>query len=222
MSTAARNKAAPKTPAAIAGANTLTLRRQSGKSEARTMAELGLSAVASNVITARTFANGNFGLLDLTETLAVMAEKAARVQAGDLSEVETTLTAQAIALDSIFNELARRAALNMGEHLPATEIYLRHALKAQAQCRCTLETLAEIKNPRSVAFVKQANIASGPQQVNNCTQAREAGARAEKRIDSNEQTGGSHELLTDARTPQVTSRIDTPMEAVGASNRPAD
>jgi len=30
---------------------------------------------------------------------------------------------------------------------------------AQSQCRTTLEALAEIKNPRAVAFLKQANIA---------------------------------------------------------------
>ena len=44
---------------------------------------------------------------------------------------------------------------------------LRSDLKAQAQCRATLEALAEIKNPHPVAFVKQANISSGHQQVNN-------------------------------------------------------
>ena len=30
-----------------------------------------------------------------------------------------------------------------------------------------MEALAEMKNPHPVAFVKQANIAHGPQQVNN-------------------------------------------------------
>ena len=79
---------------------------------------------------------------------------------------ETTLTAQAATLDAIFNEMARRAALNMGEYLDATERYMRLALKAQGQCRATLETLAAIKNP-PVIFAKQANIAHGPQQVNN-------------------------------------------------------
>lgn len=39
--------------------------------------------------------------------------------------------------------------------------------KCSTQCRATLETLAEIKNPRPVVFVRQANIANGPQQVNN-------------------------------------------------------
>ena len=40
------------------------------------------------------------------------------------------------------------------------------ALRAQNQCRMTLETIATIKNP-SVVFAKQANIAAGHQQVNN-------------------------------------------------------
>jgi hypothetical protein len=52
---------------------------------------------------------------------------------------------------------------------------MRLALKAQAQCRATAETLAEIKNPRpifarnfnAVAGNQQVNNAVGPQQVNN-------------------------------------------------------
>ena len=57
----------------------------------------------------------------------------------------------------------------MSEYINAAEIYLRLALKAQAQCRTTVETLVEMKNPRPVAFVSQANISNGPQQVNNAT-----------------------------------------------------
>jgi hypothetical protein len=57
--------------------------------------------------------------------------------------------------------------MNAGEYMDATDRYMRLALKAQSQCRATLETLAEIKNPRSVQFVKQANMTTGPQQVNN-------------------------------------------------------
>ena len=52
--------------------------------------------------------------------------------------------------------------------------------KRQAQCRATLEALAEIKNPRPVAFVKQANISGGHQQVNNGMQpAQQAGSAQE-------------------------------------------
>jgi len=60
--------------------------------------------------------------------------------------------------------------------LSAMETYLRLALKAQAQSRATLETLAAIKNP-PVVFARQANINhGGQQQVNNGTAP--AGERA--------------------------------------------
>jgi hypothetical protein len=67
-----------------------------------------------------------------------------------------------------FMNLSRRAAYQ--EYLSQFEANLRLALKAQAQCVRTLEVLAAIKNPQSVAFVKQANIAHN-QQVNNGTAA---------------------------------------------------
>ena len=47
-------------------------------------------------------------------------------------------------LDTMFTEMTRRMAPNMGEHLAATEIYARIALKAQAQSRATLEALAKL------------------------------------------------------------------------------
>ena len=53
-----------------------------------------------------------------------------------------------------------------GSYFDAGERYLKLAFKAQNQCRMTLETLTTIKNP-PVVYAKQANIAHGPQQVNN-------------------------------------------------------
>ena len=44
---------------------------------------------------------------------------------------------------------------------------MKFALRAQAQSRATWEAVAAIKNPSVFGFVKQANIAHGPQQVNN-------------------------------------------------------
>lgn len=166
MTTTRKKAVATKMPEAPKK-NVLFIVQEEGRGGERMLAECGLSAVMGNAATARTFLHGSFGELDINEVSKVMREKAEKVQSGDLSDVESTLTAQAATLDTMFNELARRAALNMGQNLPATEIYLRHAFKAQAQCRSTLEALAEIKNPRQVAFVKQANIAHGHQQINN-------------------------------------------------------
>ena len=78
------------------------------------------------------------------------------------------LVAQSHTLDELFNSLVRRSHAHMvGGYLDGAERYMRLALKAQSQCRTTLEALAEIKSPRHVSFVRQANISNGPQQVNN-------------------------------------------------------
>ena len=89
----------------------------------------------------------------------------AEVKAGDLGGVEAMLISQATALQTIFTSLARRAANQ--EHLRQYETFLGLALKAQSQSRATLSALVDLKYPRQATFVKQANIASGPQQVNN-------------------------------------------------------
>lgn len=60
-----------------------------------------------------------------------------------------------------------RRALNQ-EYQNNLESFFAMAMKAQNQCRMTLEALAAMKNP-PVIFAKQANIAHGHQQVNNGT-----------------------------------------------------
>ena len=205
-----------------AKASTLTVNTYAGRSKERAIAELALNPLMSNAGTARTFAKGTLGTVDLTETLIVMREKAEHVKAGDLSEVEATLISQAVALDSIFTEMARRAALNMGEYVTATETYLRLAFKAQSQCRATLETLAEIKNPRAVAFVRQTNIAGGPQQVNNGMQPVSEPcslAHGNSKIQSVELSGARHELPPDTGTPALARPIDSQLETVAAIER---
>ena len=115
------------------------------------------------------------GTVDLADLLDDLRERMKRVQSGDMQPVEAMLYGQAMTLETIFTSLARRATSQ--EYLKQFQTYLGLALKAQAQCRATLEALAEIKNPRPVAFVKQANISGGHQQVNNGMQpAQQAGS----------------------------------------------
>ncbi len=137
------------------------------ESRAETISNLTADGVMLLTFTAHRFAGALAGdELDLTAMHARMMGTAKDAAAGDLATLERVLSGQAQTLNIMFAELARRAALNMGEHLQAAEMYLRMAFKAQAQSRATVEALAEIKNPRAVAFVKQANIAQ-QQQVNN-------------------------------------------------------
>ncbi len=104
---------------------------------------------------------------DITDVNALADELALQIESvnnGNMKRPEAMLLSQAHTLDELFNNLARRAKNQ--EFMSNLETYLRLALKAQTQCRATLETLAAIKNP-PVIFAKQANISSGHQQVNN-------------------------------------------------------
>jgi len=102
--------------------------------------------------------------LDVPELVDCLREQAATVNGGNMAQVEAMLTNQAAALQSLFARLIERG---MGANmLPQYEAHMRLALRAQAQCRATLETLATIKNP-PIVYARQANIANGPQQVNN-------------------------------------------------------
>jgi hypothetical protein len=106
----------------------------------------------------------------------------------------------------------------MGTYIEPAEIYLKLALRAQNQCRATLETLAAIKNP-PVIFAKQANIAHGPQQVNNNS----AGIARAEQIEK-PQTGlleHDHGQRLDTGAAAAASGGDQAMETVGAIHRPA-
>lgn len=103
------------------------------------------------------------GEVDLKELVSDLGEQTKNVQDGDMRPVEGMLYRQAKTLETMFTSLARRAANDDG--LKQFQVNLTLALKAQAQCRATLEALALVKNP--MPYIKQANIANGPQQVNN-------------------------------------------------------
>ena len=100
---------------------------------------------------------------------ADLEQQTQQLRDGEMAGIEELMLAQANTLDAIFNKLALKAVYVMDRFPNQGETYLRTAIKAQSQCRVTLEALAAIKNPRSVAVIQQANIAAGPQQINNNT-----------------------------------------------------
>ncbi|RFC32893.1 MAG: hypothetical protein DID92_2727745125 [Candidatus Nitrotoga sp. SPKER] len=138
-----------------------------GKTEHIAMVTLMPSANAAAVVAEYTKV---FGEQDVQALMEELRPHMKNVNDGNLQHCEAMLVGQAHALQSIFMNLARRAVNQ--EYLQQYEMYLRLGLKAQNQCRMTLETLAAIKNP-PVVFAKQANInqGSGNQQVNNGTPA---------------------------------------------------
>ena len=198
-----------------------------GVSQERQLADLGADGIVSNAMTTTTFLSPTQPNLSITELVASVKAHGEKVNGNNMAAAEQILTAQAIALNAIFSEMARRAALNLGEHLDATDRYMRLALKAQGQCRATLETLAAVKNP-PVVFARQANIAHGPQQVNNgAAPAQSQRGSAPSSAYAHEQSGntanelwgvGNGERL-DSGAQGTASRAHSKLATLGALNR---
>jgi hypothetical protein len=152
--------------------------------------------------------------IDTPTLLATLRDQAAAVQTGDLARAEAMLINQASALQALFVRLIERAMEQT--QMPNLEGFMRLALRAQSQCRATMETLAAIKNP-PIVYARQANVTTGPQQINNGaaapTQAREI------ETEQSQLSGGTHELLPDARASGDASRVDPALETLGEFNR---
>jgi len=102
--------------------------------------------------------------IDLSDILDSMQQSSEKLQSNaPLELTENILISQAQSLNAMFCDLAIKA--NNQKYLDSMDKYLKLALKAQSQCRATLETLANIKNP-PIVFAKHANIAHN-QQINN-------------------------------------------------------
>jgi hypothetical protein len=146
-----------------------------------------------------------------------------RIKGGDLSDLEAMLVSQATTLQTIFTSLARRA--HAQTHQRHLEAFLGLALKAQAQSRSTISALVDLKYPRQVAFVKQANITTGSQQINNSVQnGPERSAHAhegEKQITPNELLEDARNARTylDTRTTPAPTRGDPAVETLEQVHR---
>ena len=160
-------------------------------------------------------------LLDIGDLSEELSEQCGKVNGGDMKRMEAMLVAQAHTLDAMFNRLT---TLGMGqEFLKQFEVYMRLAFKAQAQARATVEALAEIKNPRPVAFVRQANIAQN-QQVINGTDAPTTGDAPRENIKTaqNELLEATHGEYLDARAAGTAGRGDPALATVDAIDRTQD
>lgn len=93
-----------------------------------------------------------------------LKEKAEQTTEERLKLATQTLTEQALTLDAIFTECARRAAINLGDYINASERYMRLALKAQANSRAAFEAVVRLHQPREQT-VKHVHVNEGGQAV---------------------------------------------------------
>ena len=176
-----------------------------------------LHPACSAALTLNAYPNSMSGLDRSQVGLELLAQMRA-VNEGDLGRGEEMLVAQAHVLDGVFNTLLQWAA---DRHLDVAQDLIPLALKAQNQCRATIEALDRIKNPRSYAVIHQANLANGPQQVNNSGAVEDPQSRP--RENENPPIKLSEvkqiELLPDARAPALAGRIDSKVAALAKVHR---
>ncbi len=155
---------------------------------------------------------------DINTMIEGLRETSKEVRGGDLRIMESMLIGQATALQTIFASLARRAATQ--EHLRQYETFMGLALKAQAQSRATISALVDLKYPRQATFVKQANIAHGPQQVNNGAESSELMQQhAQARTYARQTQPQQNELLEEGQ--HGSTHLDTRATAKTKRSHPA-
>ncbi len=208
---------------------TIHIQAQAGKSRDAQIADIATNGIVNSATLVTEFSKGYLGEVNITECIAVLTQKAKNIHEGDLKGMETLLINQALALDSIFSALAIRARFNMNEYVNAAEKYMRLALKAQGQCRATLETLAIIKNPQPYIQNNKAEY----QQVNNeltssgknndFNQISQSHARENSKITNGLLEDKIHEQKwLDAGKAETASKSDKGLEALGAKHRSKD
>lgn len=149
------------------GHNTLKVTLREGEEMGAVMADLLISPELNAGIVSHAFTENTLGqdVAGVTHLVDSLKSSTGRVNEGDLSTLEAMLVSQATALQAIFTSYARRAQVQ--KYQKNLEAFMGLALRAQAQSRATIQALVDLKFPRQATFVKQANIANGPQQVNN-------------------------------------------------------
>ncbi len=155
----------------------------------------------------------SFGEPDIQSLVDEISDTIKKVTDGNMRPCEAMLMGQAEALQAIFVNLSRRAVKM--EYVDNLEKFMRLAFKAQSQCRATIETLANIKNP-PIVYAKQANIAHGNQQVNNGNTMNSPATHAgkNKNVKNELLEAPKDEQWLDRRTQTATSSINQAMAAV--------
>ena len=126
----------------------LVLFGQEGHTEAEVRAAATIEPAVQAAYTVAKIEKGG----DLNALVDALQTQSRRATSGDTGRMEEMLVTQAHTLDLIFNNLTRRAVANMQEgYVPVAETYLRLALKAQSQCRASIERPgADKESPRGV------------------------------------------------------------------------
>jgi hypothetical protein len=186
----------------------LTLKLDKNQTKEDALAEFNSKSEFLSTAVKESFDIGLGDDFSFQSNMQVLEKTIQQIQSGDLSKIEEMYISQAIALEVMFASLARRAKAQ--DKLLQYETHMRLALKAQNQCRATLQALVQLKQPNNTQFIKQANIAQGHQQVNNF---------AEKNITPQNELLRSEDAKLDSGGKAAPERVNTTLEALDEVDR---
>jgi len=209
----------PQKPTAPDKSRTLKVKNHNDQPPEALTARLVTDGLFNNAVVVTEFSKSYMGDdVSLTRCMEALRQKTEALHGNDMNNMETLLMSQALALDTMFAALARRAKLTLDHHIDMGDKVLRLALKAQSQCRTTLETLANIKNPQPYIQHNRAQY----QQVNN------GGIMPPETPPARENQKQTNELLDAPNDPerldfsatQTPIKTDQTMETVATQHRP--
>jgi hypothetical protein len=198
----------------------LILRTEKGQTQSEAIAHAALRPSVNAAMVMQSYQGSFGGVLDINALVNGLSDSCKAVNDGDLATMEAMLISQATALQTIFTSLARRAQTQ--KYQQNLEAFLGLALKAQAQSRATISALVDLKYPRQATFVKQANIANGPQQVNNGVIEQTDSHARQLQTEQNKLLEGGYDTVTqrmDSREAQTSKRSNPAVETVGKVHR---
>ena len=186
----------------------IELKQRKGQTKEEALAEFNSKSEFLSTAVRESFDIGLGDDFSFQSTMQVLEKTIQQIQSGDLSKIEEMYISQAVALEVMFASLARRAKAQ--DKLLQYETHMRFALKAQNQCRATLQALVQLKQPSQTTFVKQANIAQGHQQVNNLP---------EKNITPQNELLRSEDAKLDSGGKAAPERVNSTLEALDEVDR---
>jgi len=178
----------------------------------KSKAQIILNPAIQSAVTVYRYNKGDYEV-NINSLIEELSTQNDQVHNGSSKRTEALLLSQAHTLDALFGHYVGKA--KECQYLEHLKTYMNIGLRAQSQCRATLEALAEVKNPRPYIQNNRAEY----QQVNNGGQPQANSlAQAEEKLKSTNGllTEGSknYETVDFGRT-ETAGRNDQTMEAVG-------
>lgn len=187
----------------------LKLKAVSNEPAGRTVSRYALdpsfrSSISHFEISDKEWYSSEVSINDLVDELESVTESLSKPSSSDFKRM---LAAQSVLLDKLFNMLTVKGVLNAkAGNLAYASEYMKLALKAQTNCRSTLQAISEINTPRQQ--ISQINMAENQQVINE--------------FPLNELSGGSDELRTHRGSQRGSAPADSRVEALVEVHRSKD